>query len=162
MGDDVAVVSDQLVRAMDGGAWHGSALEELIATVDAETAYVRPIPGAHSIVELVLHLAAWTDEVAARLGGREPQEPDAGDWPDPDRDPQRAWQMARESLRTSHQRLLGALGTLTAAALDRRVGSAAVPALGTGHTVRGMLHGLAQHHAYHGGQIALLARAAGR
>jgi uncharacterized damage-inducible protein DinB len=159
MADEREFLRDQLVRAMEGGAWHGSSLAELVAGVTAAEAMARPIAGAHTITELVLHLAAWTDEVAARLGGSTPQEPEAGDWPPVSGEAAVAWEQARQALGGAHARLLAALEACAPADLDRRVGSAEVPALGTGHTVRGMLHGLAQHHGYHGGQIALLTRA---
>ena len=40
-----------------------------------------PIPGAHTIWEIVLHLTAWTREVDRRVLGGEPRFPEEGDWP---------------------------------------------------------------------------------
>src|SRR5437899_6585540 len=63
-------VVDQLHRAFDGEAWHGPALMEVLEGIDAETAADRPIPGAHSIWELVLHITAWEGVVASRIQGQ--------------------------------------------------------------------------------------------
>ena len=45
--------------------------------------------------------------------------------------------------------------------LDRAVGEARDRPLGAGVTYAVMLHGIAQHHAYHAGQIALLRKSFG-
>src|ERR1700756_3034247 len=63
-------VVDQLHRAFDGEAWHGPALMEVLEGIDAETAAERPIPGAHSIWELVVHITAWEEVVARRIQGQ--------------------------------------------------------------------------------------------
>ncbi len=62
-------LADQLRRAFEGNAWHGDSLLELLAGVDAKTAAAKPIKDAHSIWELVLHIAAWDDAVRRRTAG---------------------------------------------------------------------------------------------
>jgi hypothetical protein len=42
-------------RGLEGGAWHGPAVLELLAGVTAARAHARPIPGVRGIWELVLH-----------------------------------------------------------------------------------------------------------
>jgi hypothetical protein len=49
-------LEQQLRTAFEGAAWHGPAVLELLAGVTQEQAFARPIPGAHAIWELVLHL----------------------------------------------------------------------------------------------------------
>src|SRR5437660_567808 len=63
----IALIVDQLHRAFDGEAWHGPALMEILADVDASIAVARPISTAHSIWELVLHLAAWEQVIITRI-----------------------------------------------------------------------------------------------
>jgi len=53
--------ADQLERAFRGGAWHGPAVAEALAGVDAARAAARPLAGAHSIWEIVRHLTVWYD-----------------------------------------------------------------------------------------------------
>jgi len=49
-----AVKQNFVKRAFDGPMWHGPALAELVAGVSSEEAAAHPVPGAHSIWELVL------------------------------------------------------------------------------------------------------------
>src|SRR5215469_16443635 len=64
-----ARLADQIHRAFEGDAWHGDSVLELLRDVTATTAAAHPIPKAHSIWELVLHIAAWDDAVRRRIGG---------------------------------------------------------------------------------------------
>jgi hypothetical protein len=49
-------IADQLKRSLEGEAWHGPALRELLSGVTAKQAAARPLAGAHSIWEIVLHI----------------------------------------------------------------------------------------------------------
>lgn len=105
------------------------------------------------IGELVLHLAAWTGEAARRLSEGVARDPEGGDWP-PFEGGDDAWLAALQRLEAAHADLLAAVADLP----PERLGE--IPTEdphGVPHRV--LLHGLAQHHAYHGGQIALLNRA---
>src|SRR6476646_7286655 len=62
-------LADQIRRAFEGNAWHGDSILELLAGVSARTAAARPIKNAHSIWEILLHIAAWDDAVRRRIGG---------------------------------------------------------------------------------------------
>ena len=64
-------IEDQLRRGLEGGAWHGRAVLELLAGITAAQAHARPIPGAHGIWELVLHLGGAYRLVLRRLRGRD-------------------------------------------------------------------------------------------
>ena len=64
---EVDRIADQLKRAYAGPAWHGPSLSELLKEVDAQRAAAHPLPGTHSIWELVLHIAAWDTAVSRRL-----------------------------------------------------------------------------------------------
>jgi hypothetical protein len=150
---------DDLRRALDGDPWHGSSLAVLLRGCTTAEAARTSIEGVHSIWAIVLHLTAWTDEVRLRLGGKPPGTPPQGDWPAvPTRPTDAAWRGARRRLTTAHRALEAAVLDLSPRTLDRLVGGLRDPALGTGTTYAGMVRGLVQHHAYHGGQIALLRR----
>src|SRR5579862_3014195 len=62
-------LADQIRRAFDGQAWHGDSMKELLADVSAKQAFAHPVKGAHSIWELLLHVAAWDNAVLRRIGG---------------------------------------------------------------------------------------------
>jgi uncharacterized damage-inducible protein DinB len=150
---------ESLRQSLSGQPWHGPSLVALLADVTPEGAATHPVAGAHSILELVLHLAAWQQEVASRLRGNPPGLPALGDWPLPAGDPATAWARARRLLDEAHADLLQLVPGLSAGRLDQRVGEAQDPSLGTDVPFAVMLIGLAQHDAYHGGQIAILERA---
>jgi hypothetical protein len=152
---ELARIDDELRRAYDGDCWHGPPLREVLAGVTAATAAARHPQLAHSIWALVNHLAAWVEVVARRITEwRAVVEPDAGDFPPVTDTSEAAWAAALEHLDRQHRRLLDVVAGLDAARLD-----ATVP--GKDYPVAVMLHGTAQHYAYHAGQITLHRKLAG-
>jgi len=145
-------IQDQFQRAFSGKAWHGPSVLELLADVDATKAAARPIPGAHSIWELVLHIAAWNEAAARRLEGDRAQLTDEEDFAAVTDTSDEAWQQAVEILQRSHRKLHDAIGELDESRLDQ-------PILSGMTSVYGTLHGVIQHGLYHAGQIALLKKA---
>src|SRR6478672_13585629 len=79
--NELARLEGQLRSAFEGPSWHGPAVLELLRDVTPAEAAARPIAGAHTIWELVLHLTAVYDLVLRRLrGDKRPLTPDE-DWP---------------------------------------------------------------------------------
>jgi uncharacterized damage-inducible protein DinB len=128
----------------------------VLADVTASDAARRPGGDTHSIWELVLHMRAWTNEVTRRLAEGSPRLPDEGDWPPAPEPTADAWVATLRSLDEAHERLIATLRNFAPERLDERVGSARDAPLGSGVSYRAMLHGLAQHDAYHTGQVAIL------
>ncbi len=64
-------IVDQMDRAFGGDAWHGPSLESLLDGITAEQASQHPVAGAHSIWELVNHIASWNSIVQHERGGLE-------------------------------------------------------------------------------------------
>lgn len=56
---EVKRISDQLQRAFEKDAWHGPAVMEVLNGVTAQQAAARPVPNAHSIWEITLHVSGW-------------------------------------------------------------------------------------------------------
>ena len=140
----------QLEASHDGDPWYGSPRMRFIEHLTPSQAVARPVEGAHSIWETVLHLTSWTEEVLRRVDGGTPAAPASGDWPAVGAPTPAAWRAARAKLGKAHAALVARARTLTPADAARPVGN--------GVTVAEMLVGLAQHDAYHAGQIALLHR----
>ena len=154
-------LASQVHLAHDGPTWHGASLAENLRGIDAERAAARPIPEAHSIWEIVLHVTGWTDEVARRLREGDPRLPKSGDWPDVGPASDAAWSKALDGLEASHRRLGDAVGHFAEDRWSEPVGEARDAPLGTGVSCAEMVAGLVQHDAYHGGQIGLLRKALG-
>jgi uncharacterized damage-inducible protein DinB len=162
MTDLQAALIQQFTATHDGDPWFGSSRSSLLAGLTPEQAAAHPIPGGHSIWQLVLHMTAWTNEVGRRLEGHPAAEPREGDWPPVPTISSEAWDAAQADLGAAHARVLATIAVLPPIRWAEPVGRSRQPELGTGVTVTGMLVGLAQHDAYHCGQVALLRRAAGR
>ena len=103
MRSEVERIQSQLRRAFEGKAWHGPALLELLADVDAPKAAARPIGGAHSIWELVLHIAAWDKAVANRLDGGRGEVSDEENFPVVNDTSEASWQKTIETLKENHR-----------------------------------------------------------
>lgn len=146
---EVERIEDQLSRAFEGEAWHGDSLREILAGVTAEAAAARPLPRAHSIWELVLHLAFTQEVMRRRLEGERVAFSAGEDFPPVEETSEAAWEGALAALWDGHRKLLSAVSRLGEAELEEAVA-------GRDYSRYVLLHGLAQHAAYHGGQIALL------
>jgi hypothetical protein len=162
-----AQLAKHVERTVVGPMWHGPALSQLLDGVTHDRAAARPIPGAHTIWEIVLHVSAWADITRARLNGQSNGAPTPEeDWPpapvsgsDPNcvsdpagSDPASDWRSAIARLDASHRALAADIRELGDQRLD-----AMAPGLECSVTV--VLQGVVEHGTYHGGQIALLKKA---
>jgi uncharacterized damage-inducible protein DinB len=145
----------RIARTVSGPMWHGPALAQVLEGVSPVEAAARPLPGAHTIWEIVFHVTAWAEIARARIHGDRIGDPaSAEDWPPVLETGEIAWQSALERLRSSHEALAADVRHLASEAIDAKVA-------GLDYSVSTLLHGVIEHGAYHGGQIRLLAKAAG-
>ena len=149
---EAARIADQLRRAFDGEAWHGDSLFEILKGVSAKQAAARPIADAHSIWELVLHIAAWDSVVARRFGGAVAELEDAENFPRVADESEAAWRKTLAEVRRVHQELIDAVAKMPDSRLEEMVPGKE----GAHYTFYCMLQGVVQHKLYHAGQIALL------
>ena len=152
MVSEVERIQEELKRAFEGEAWHGPAVLELLRDVTAHQAAARPLAGAHSIWELVLHIAAWESAGRRRLEGDRAQLSDEENFPPVNDTSEAAWQQTIEALKNGHRELRDAINRLDESRLDE-------PILDGMRSVYITLHGVIQHDLYHAGQIALLKKA---
>ncbi len=157
---DVARLAEHLEAGYSGSPWHGPSLRANLKDVTAADA-ARRTGSAHTIWELVLHLAAWRGEIASRLQGREAGTPPEGDFPQAPAGPaatEAEWRKTLAWLDDSQQKLLAAVRAVDDRDLQKPVIDYRHSAAGHGATRLVTLLGVAQHDAYHSGQIALLKR----
>jgi uncharacterized damage-inducible protein DinB len=150
--EEINRIDDLLRRAFEGHAWHGPSMREVVADVTAERAAARPLSGAHSIWEIVLHVTAWQVGVRRRVEGERVELSDHEDWPPVTDSSEAAWRHALAALSQTHTELQSTVSRLADSRLQENVA-------GKDHSVYVMLHGLIQHNLYHAGQIALLKKA---
>jgi uncharacterized damage-inducible protein DinB len=154
---ETARLADQLRRAFEGDAWHGDSVLELLAGVNAAKAAARPIKNAHSIWELVLHIAAWDDAVLRRTGGVAVTLSDEQNFPAVRDTSEAAWRKAVESAKHTHSELVKAVAAFPDSRLREKVPGKSQEYYNFFY----MFSGIVQHELYHAGQIALLKKAQG-
>ena len=138
------------------GGWHGGPTPlGAVRGVSAEVAAWTAAPGRKNIWQLVLHIAYWKYAVRRRLDrdatASFPRTP--SNWPAlPDPADERRWKEDVALLRREHERLLDAIDRIPLADYG------AVVPQGKRWSFGELIVGIAQHDAYHTGQIQMLKR----
>ncbi len=147
-------LADQLALAFEGGAWHGPSLGEVLRSVSAPVAAAHPVPGAHSIWELALHLHMVQNLVLQRLEGDPVPFDESAAWPPQPGEPTGgAWEAMVARITAGERRLREVVLGMNPARID----DLAMPG---GDTIFVTIQGHLQHNLWHAGQMALLRRAA--
>jgi DinB superfamily len=148
--------AEQLASTIDGPAWYGDSVREILADVTADRARARPIANGHSIWEIVAHLDAWIGFFSRAIDGAPippwPTMPNELDWPPVTDSDERAWEVRLGSFFENHRSFVEKIRTFG----DERL-EATVP--GRTYNFRRMFQSASLHAAYHAGQIALLKKA---
>lgn len=147
---------DQVRRTHEAHAWYGPCFREVLEGVSYELASKRPPwPESKSICEIVEHVITWKDVTRRRLTGEAvPKVPDVENWPPITDSSERNWQATLERLESAHAAFVGLIMNLEAESLLRTIAGDENP-----YPVHATIAGVAQHDAYHAGQIALLKKA---
>lgn len=147
---------DLLQRSFEGGdAWKCPSLRDLLASVTAAQAAARPIQGAPTIWELLLHATVHEDLVRRRLSGEVVDTlPDAVAWPKPHEVTPAAWLQAKLDFGEARRALRQAVASFP----DGRLSD---PVPGREYPFYVMLYGAIEHAHYHAGQIEMLMLAQG-
>jgi uncharacterized damage-inducible protein DinB len=146
MSSSGKVLEKTLGNALSGKGSH-VATESLFAGLGWEVAGSRPEGVPHSIFQLLNHISYWQDWVVKWLDGENPPIPKhaSGGWPgSPGPANPKEWQRAVRRFRSELRKL------------DRQSREADLLAKRGKHTRLGMLHSLASHNSYHGGQVVML------
>ena len=150
-------LADQIRRALEGEAWHGDSIREILAGVDAKTAAAHPIPNGHSIWELVLHIRAWDDVAIRRARADAVALSDEENFPAILDTGEGAWQKALVALESTHAELVKTVAAFPDARLQEQVPGKKEDYYNFFY----LFSGIVQHELYHAGQIVMLKKAAG-
>jgi uncharacterized damage-inducible protein DinB len=145
-------IAAELRHAVQGPAWHGPALLEVLADVTPLQAAARPLAAAHSIWEITLHAAGWLDILHERLDGTHRPIADEEDWQTVTDTSLDAWQRLLARIRDCAGRLASRIEGFPDEGLNRVLPGADAGA----SSAYVSLQGIVQHVAYHAGQIAVL------
>jgi len=143
----------QLASNIDGDAWYGDSLRAILDDVTAEQARAHPIPNAHSILEIVVHLNAWITFFSRAVEGTPippwPTMPKELDWPPVNVNDDEAWRESVRSLLANHLQFAERIEHFGDERLDETVP-------GRRYNFSQLFQSASLHAAYHAGQIALL------
>ena len=155
---EAARLADQIRRAFDGDAWHGDSVVEILQGVNAAVAAAHPIKNAHSIWELLLHIAAWDGAALTRIGGTAIHLVGDQNFPPIKDTSEAAWRTAIEQAKRTHGDLVQAVAAFPDSRLQEQVPGKTQ----SYYNFFYLFSGVVQHELYHAGQIALLKKAATR
>ena len=147
--NEVQRIGNQFARAWHGEPWYGSSILAVLGALTAAQASGKPIPSAHSIWEIVLHMKYVHDLVLDRLRGHAATHSDVAAWPRVEDISNDTWVAAQGALAVTCNALLDEISRLDEKRLDQPV----IEGFSSTYTT---LHGLIQHDLYHAGQIAIL------
>jgi hypothetical protein len=146
-------IANQLASAIDGEAWYGDSLRQILKGVSPKRAQAHPVPNVHSIWELLRHVESWVKFAIGAVEGVPippwPAMPKAQDWPTVVDTSNAAWNQTVDAFFSHHLKLVETISAFT----DQRL-EATVP--GRSYNFYRLFHGTIQHVVYHAGQIALL------
>lgn len=128
------------------GAWYGPTLAELIAKTSPDEAVTPPVPGAHSISELLQHLLLWNERIRKACEGtpmpRWEAEKEWAEPPIPWNELVARWKQSRDGLEEK-------IRNFPVEDLSKQVP-------GRDYPYETLLPGIVQHTIYHSGQIAMV------
>lgn len=153
---EARTIAGMLKSVVDGPAWHGPSVMELVDTLSAEQARRKPVKDAHSIWELMLHMVAWQEYALQVLNGGDASALEGEeDWPRlPEPPTDAAWDTTKRKFEGGMRELREKIVHLDESPLRS-------PVPGREFPLKVLLHGLVHHNVYHCGQIALLRKAVG-
>ena len=65
------VLIDNIIRQLEdvqsGSLWMGESFEKKIGVISEEKVFIRPLPGLHSVAELIAHLTVWRQETILKV-----------------------------------------------------------------------------------------------
>ncbi|MCB0593605.1 MAG: DinB family protein [Lewinellaceae bacterium] len=136
----------------DGKPWYGPSLRTVLQGLDAETAYWKPRPGAHSIIELLHHILCWRRHFVQRLSGNldfSIQLNSPEDWTAYEGLSEEKWKGMVKELEDNQKEITRLLNGKEDAFLEQDSGKGGI-------TFRERLEGTIQHDLYHLGQMAMM------
>ena len=139
-------IADSYRAATVKAAWYGPSLAELLAQISPELAATAPVPGSHSISELLQHLLLWNERIRNTSDGNSlPHWQPEKDWAEPPipwNELVSRWSQSRELLEEKIRNF--------------PIEDLAKQVPGRNYPYETMLHGIVEHTIYHSGQIAMV------
>jgi hypothetical protein len=147
---EVERIVDQMKQTHIGNPWTDRPFERILVGVTGEVAASKPIPDAHSIWEIVLHLMTAQELILDLVRGTtRPYEP-GDEWPPVQDSSEAAWAETVKAFFDGDAEVRAVVGG------EFREEKLDEPFREGGISAYNNLHGYIQHAVFHGGQISLL------
>jgi len=141
----------QFEQVYKGGSWQGESFLEKLSGMDEEVAFRQPMPGVHSVAEVVWHCIYWRTTLQKRIEGdatyrdRTYEQLNFLSWNELKL---KGWATLKQELDDSQNVLL----TLLDQKRDNFLSTLYQP----DHAFEHLVEGIVQHDVYHLGQIGLI------
>ena len=146
MSEQIQKIADSYQAVTIKGAWYGPTVAELLAKIPPELATTPPVPGAHSISELLQHLLLWNERIRNTSESHPMPRWDAEkEWAEP----AIPWKELVARWNQSRDLLEERIRKFPVEDLTKQVP-------GRNYPYETMFHGILQHVIYHSGQIAMV------
>jgi hypothetical protein len=152
MKTEINRLQQLLINSWQGPMWHGTHLTEVLADIDSEKAFRKPLAESHNIYELVMHLYCWRNFAIQHLQGHADftvELNSAVDWPVQYEASEECWKEALHLLEKSQNELVASFSRFDETQLDRSMH-------GRKFSWYDLVHGVVLHDIYHSAQIAVL------
>lgn len=117
--NELQQILEQYNQTMTGDAWYGDPVWKILDGIDAHCAAAEPIPGVHTIWQLVMHMAFWEDVANRRFSGSVTPD-EVGNFPDTPAPDEESWQGTLDRFRTSNAGFREALSRVDPGKLDEK------------------------------------------
>lgn len=141
-------------QVLNGDPWYGDPMWRVLDGITAKAAAARPLPQAHTIWEIVMHMIFWEGVVIKRLHGQRAGLVEELNFPTMPEATEENWRKTLEELRASNRNFREALKKLDPAKLTELT-------VARKRTYAEEAQGIIEHHVYHIGQIGMLRKAQG-
>ncbi len=147
----------QMRELANGEPWQDSTYEGKLAGLSAETAFRQPIPGIHSVAEILSHVRWWRHAILHRLQGGTTSKlsmTSPENWLSLENLQQEGWENIKADADQVRDEIIQLIENQTDDFLDRVFANVE----GKDYDMRYLVQGVLQHDNYHLGQMALVLR----
>jgi uncharacterized glyoxalase superfamily protein PhnB/uncharacterized damage-inducible protein DinB len=144
---------DQLMNITDGDTWLDETFGKKLKNIPEEVVFMRPVPGMHSVAEIISHLHEWRLSVISILrGGERTLTMDSpGNWKTNDELKSHGWKTLQHHFYASQDALIALLQSRNEDWLQQMD---SLKKNNFEYYVQGLIH----HDLYHLGQIGMILR----
>lgn len=150
-------IIQQLLENQAGKAWIGPTFKSRLQVINEDNAFIRPLPGLHSVAEIISHLTTWQKETILKIKtGKGSLTDDCEEnWYSNEKLRDKGWERIWSEYQTSLSAIIALLRTKEDSFLKEQYYDTDFK----GHypysfVINGMLH----HNLYHLGQLGIIVK----